>query len=187
MNPVEAQINLIKAVKPDAKKIGILYTQSETNSEVQANQAKAAAEKAGLSVTIETCTDASDLTSVASHICRSGIDALYVPTDNVIAAHTNAVKVAVNESKVLCIAGEESIMKGCGHVTLSINYFNLGKMTGRMAAKIMKGEKKPNEIPVEYMPLEECSKLYSSLNINATGLDIDDDLLDGFEDVDDAR
>ena len=54
MNPVEAQIDLIKTCLPDVDKIGIIYTQSETNSKVQANLAKAEAEKYGISVVIET-------------------------------------------------------------------------------------------------------------------------------------
>ena len=62
-NPVEAQIDLIKECIPDADKIGILYTQSETNSEVQANQAQAQAEKVGLTVVRMTCTDTTDLPS----------------------------------------------------------------------------------------------------------------------------
>ena len=53
-NPVEAQISLIKECLPDAKKIGIIYTQSEVNSEVQANEAKEEAERQGLTVEVAT-------------------------------------------------------------------------------------------------------------------------------------
>lgn len=164
-NPVEAQIGMILDANPNITNLGILYTQSETNSEVQANEAKTAAEDKGLTVTVMTCTDSSDLTQVAESLCGSGIQALYIPTDNVIAANANAVKLAVDNHNILTICGEEALMARCGHITLSINYFELGKQAGIMAAQILNKQKTVSQLPVKFMSEAECEYVMCSENI----------------------
>ena len=186
-NPVEAQIDLIKECLPDATTIGIMYTQSETNSEVQANQAEAEALKQGLQVVRATCTDSSDIAAVANDLCGNrGIQALYVPTDNNLAAHFGPVKVAVEAFHILTVCGETAIMRQGGHITLSVDYFELGKKAGLDAAKIINGTKKPNEIPVETMSIEECEFVMCSANINAAGLTLPESITSKCTDVDPA-
>lgn len=176
--PIQAQIELLKECIPSADKIGIIYTQSETNSVVQANQAKDAAEALGLSVVTQTCTGPSDISATANALCATdGLDALYIPTDNNIAANTNAVKEAANANGVLIIAGEEGMVKSGGHVTLSIDYTELGKRTGKMAAQIIKGEKEAREIPVGTMSKEECEYVYSSANLAGSGITLPESVL----------
>ena len=183
-NPVQAQISLIKECLPDAKKVGIIYTQSEINSEVQANEAKAEAEKQGLEVEISTCTDSSDISSVALDLCgNKGIDALYIPTDNNIAANMKAIKTNVDKYNVLCVAGEEGMMSEGGHITLSVSYFDLGKKAGEMAAKVMNGEKKPNELPVTKMSKEECNYVMCSANLADAEIVLSDSILAKFTNV----
>ena len=177
-NPVEAQIDLIKECIPGADKIGILYTQSETNSEVQANQAKTEAEKEGMAVEVMTCTDSSDLSTVANALCsKEGIDAIYIPTDNNIAANMPTVKAALETYHVLCVTGEDNMMAQGGHVTLSISYYDLGKKAGEMAAKILNKEKSPSEIPVATMSLEECSYMMCSENLTAAGINLPEEVV----------
>ena len=183
-NPVEAQIDLIKECIPDADKIGILYTQSETNSEVQANQAQAQAEKVGLTVVRMTCTDTTDLAQVAERLCATeGLDALYIPTDNLIAANMTTVKAAVEKYHILCVTGEEGIMAAGGHVTLSIDYYELGKKAGYMAASILKGEAKPESTPVQTMSISECKYVMCSENLTAAGITIPDTVKEKCTDV----
>ncbi len=182
-NPVEAQIDLIKECIPSATKIGVMYTQSETNSKVQADQAKAQAEKQGLNVVVKTCNDSSDIASVANAICSEGIQALYIPTDNNIAAHMDAIKNAVDSKGVLCVVGEESQCKNGGHVTLSIDYFELGKVTGNMAAQIIKDGKRPDQLPVKSMTASECSYLMSSANLFDAKIKLPETALAKFRDV----
>ncbi len=183
-NPVEAQIDLIKECIPAASKMGIMYTQSETNSKVQADQAKAEAEKQGLSIVVKTCTDSSDISSVAQAICAEGIQALYIPTDNNIAAHMEAIKNAVEAKGVLCVVGEESQCKNGGHVTLSINYFELGKVTGNMAAQIIKENVRPDQIQVKTMTASECSYIMSSANLAGAHITLSDTVKAKFTDLD---
>lgn len=183
-NPVAAQISLIKECLPEADKIGILYTQSEINSEVQANQAEAQATSEGLSVVRMTCTDTTDLAQVAENLCKTeGLDALYIPTDNLIAANMATVKAAVERYHILCVTGEESIMASGGHVTLSIDYYELGKKAGYMAASILKGEAKCEDTAVQTMSISECKYLMCTENITAAGITIPDSVKDKCTDV----
>lgn len=172
MNPVVDQIGLIKKYIPEADKIGIFYTGSETNSEVQAQLAKQEAERQGLEVVIGTITDATDLQAVLRKLCATeGLDAIYIPTDNTVASNMNAVKSVLNEYHILTVCGEESMASAGGHITLSVDYYQLGKKAGEMAVKILKNGKTPSELPVYSMPGEECVFKYFEENIKAAGLE----------------
>lgn len=169
-NPVEAQIALIKEFKPTATKVGIMYTQTEENSEVQARQAEAAIVAAGMASVKLTCANSSDIKTVAENLVANGVDAIYLPTDNNIAANMNAVKQAAISGHVLVVCGEENMLKEGGHITLSIDYYQLGFSAGRMAAQILSGNKKPTDFKVEPVPASNCAYVYSSQNLTDAGL-----------------
>lgn len=174
MNPVEDQIALIKEIIPDVSKIGIMYTQSEVNSVVQSNMAKAKAESMGLAVSVKTCTNTSDITSTANALVADGVQAIYLPTDNNVAANMNAVKSAADQGHVLVMCGEEGMLSAGGHVTLSINYSDLGKQAGIMAADILLGNKTVKESPVGFMTAAQCTYVMSAKNIADSGITIPD-------------
>ena len=175
MNPVAAQIDLIKECLPSAQKIGIFYTQSETNSKVQADMAAAEATRQGLAVEIMTCTDSSDIAANINTLCGSkNIDALYIPTDNNVAAHMQPVKNAVENYHILTVCGEESLMARGGHITLSISYKELGRRTGEMAVKILRDGADPATMPVISMTAAECSYVMCNANAEAAGVTIPD-------------
>jgi len=164
------QLGLIKTFNPDADKIGVFYTVSEPNSEKQAGQVKTWAQNNGLEVFIKTCTDSNDVaTSVVSLAATQGLDAIYIPTDNNVASNMNYVKDAVQGKQILVVCGEEGLVKTGGHVSVSLDYFKLGQKTGEQAAKILKGEKKPNELPVYTVTAEDCKAVYSLANLTDAG------------------
>ena len=70
------------------------------------------------------------------------------------------------------IAGEAGICKGCGVATLSIDYYDLGVATGKMAIKILKGEAKVGEMPVE--AAAEATKMYNKANCETLNVTIPD-------------
>lgn len=169
--PVGEQIDLITQLLPDADKIGILYTQSETNSKIQADQAQAAAEAAELEVSVKTVTGPADISATALALAsEAGMDAIYIPTDNNLAANMNAIKSAATSNHVLVVTGEEGMLSSGGHVTLSIDYKELGKKAGEMAVQIIKGEKRALDIPVTGMAADDCKYVYSSTNVAEAGI-----------------
>ena len=189
-NPVEAQIGLITQCFPNKAvgeiKLGIFYTQSETNSEVQASRAKNEALAEGFTVSniyVQTCYGVNDMKQVAQSLAHN-VDVLYIPTDNNIADHMDVIKEVTDTEHVLCITGEENMLQGGGHITYSVSYQVLGTRVGEMASDILSGAKRIQEIDAEkHMDVSELIKAYSSRNITDSGITIPATLLQDFTDV----
>ncbi|MFR3310754.1 MAG: ABC transporter substrate-binding protein, partial [Christensenellales bacterium] len=75
---------------------------------------------------------------------------IYIPTDNTAASNGKAIANVTVPAKTPVVAGEQGICSNCGVATLSIDYKSLGETTGKMAVKILKGESKVSEMPIEY-------------------------------------
>ena len=148
MNPIKEQIDLLVKLVPDAKTVGVIYTSSEDNSVVQAKIAKEAIEALGLTYTEVTVTNSNDVQQATQSIVEK-CDALYLPTDNVLASSMPVIYGVTVESKTPVICGESGMVENGGLATLGINYYDLGYQAGLMGVKILKGEAKPSEMPVE--------------------------------------
>ena len=146
--PLDQQAAMIQELFPDAKSVGLLYCSAEPNSVYQVEVVKAALEKAGCTVNTYTFSDTNDVVSVTGTASDAN-DVLYIPTDNTAASCAEAIKSA---AKKPIIAGEEGICKACGVATLSIDYYELGRTTGEMAVKILKGEADISTMAIEYYP-----------------------------------
>lgn len=178
------QIEMIQQIIPGADKIGILYTDSEKNSEVQAKQAKAVAEQKGLQVVIETVSKASDIAAASLKLASiDGMDAFYIPTDNTVASAMGTVKENANSKHVLVIASEGNMLESGGHVTFTIDYSDLGKRTGKMVAEIIKGNKKAADLPVFKYTVDGCSYAYSSANLAGSNIELPQSFKDNAKDV----
>lgn len=149
--PLKEQAAMIKEWFPEAKNVGLLYCSAEANSKYQVDAVQAELEGMGMTVTAYPFADTNDLQSVAQAAADAS-DVIYIPTDNAVAAATGTVNDVCSAAKVPVIAGEEGICKGCGVATLSISYYDLGVTTGKMAAKILKGEADVAEMAIEYAP-----------------------------------
>lgn len=170
--PLDQQAAMFAELLPDAKNIGILYCSGEANSVYQADVVKTALEAAGATVSIYTFADSNDVAAVTTTACNEN-DALYIPTDNTAASCTEAINNVAQPAGVPIIAGEEGICKGCGIATLSIDYYELGRTTGEMAAKILTGEADIATMPIEYYanPVKE----YDADRTDALGITIPSD------------
>ncbi|XME03168.1 ABC transporter substrate-binding protein [Lachnospiraceae bacterium C1.1] len=147
--PLDQQAEMFAELIPDAKKIGIIYCSAEANSKYQVETVEAKLKEDGYEVNVYTFADSNDVSQVTQTACDEN-DALYIPTDNTAASCTEAINNIALPSKTPIIAGEEGIVAGCGIATLSISYYELGRTTGEMAVKILKGESKVEEMPIEY-------------------------------------
>ncbi|MBQ7429191.1 MAG: ABC transporter substrate-binding protein [Butyrivibrio sp.] len=157
--PLDQQADMVVELFPDAQKVGILYCSSEANSVYQADTVKAALEEKGIEVTVYTFSDSNDVASVTESACAEN-DVLYIPTDNTAASCTGAISNVALPAGVPIVCGEEGICQGCGVATLSIDYYELGRTTGEMAVKILKGEANVSEMPIEYYanPVKKYNK-----------------------------
>ena len=170
--PLDQQAQMLLELVPDAKTVGILYCSAEPNSVYQADVVKTALEEAGVTVNVYTFADSNDVATVTATACGE-CDALYIPTDNTAASCTEAINNVAEPAGVPIVAGEEGICKGCGIATLSIDYYELGRTTGAMAAKILTGESNVSEMPIEYY--QNPVKKYDAARCEALGITVPSD------------
>ena len=161
---------MIKELFPDAKTVGLLYCSGEPNSQYQVDVITEHLKNLGLECKAYGFTDTNDVASVAQAACKN--DVIYIPTDNTAADNTETIANVVLPANVPVVAGESGICKGCGVATLSIDYYDLGYTTGKMAVKILKGEADIANMPIEYAP--KFTKLYNETNCDKLNVDIPD-------------
>ena len=174
--PLDKQAAMLQELFPNAKKVGMLFCSSEPNSKYQVDEVTKLLSAAGITCTEYTFTDSNDVSSVTQKACDDS-DVLYIPTDNTAASNTEAIANVVLAAGTPVIAGEAGICKGCGVATLSIDYYELGKITGQMAAKILTGEADISTMPVEFAPtatkqanMANCEKLGITVFADYTAL-----------------
>lgn len=149
--PLSEQADMVQELFPEAKTVGLLYCSGEANSQYQVDTVKGFLEAKGYTCEYYAFSDSNDLSAVVTQAADNS-DVIYVPTDNTCANNTEIIRNVCMPAKVPVIAGEEGICGGCGVATLSISYYDIGTATGKMAAKILKGETKIEEMPIEYAP-----------------------------------
>ncbi len=136
---------------PEAKNVGLLFCSAEPNSRYQVDEVSKALTAKGLTCTEFAFTDSNDLAAVTEKAAAAS-DVIYIPTDNTAANNTESIGNILTAAGVPAVCGEESLCAGCGVCTLSISYYDLGATTGKMAAKILKGEADISTMPIEYAP-----------------------------------
>ena len=166
--PLDQQADMIVEWMPEAKKVGLLYCSAEANSQYQVDEVQKYLEAKGVTATQYAFSDSNDLSSVCQKAADEN-DALYVPTDNTVAANTGIVDGICRPAKKPVFAGEEGICSGCGVATLSISYYDLGYTTGEMAVKILKGEADISTMPIEYT---DVTKKYNKAVCDDLGLTV---------------
>lgn len=170
--PLDEQAAMLQELFPDAKKVGLLYCSSEANSQYQVDTVKAALEELGYTCEYYAFSDSNDLSSVTTTAANDS-DVIYVPTDNTVASNTEIINNICLPAKVPVITGEEGICAGCGVATLSINYYDLGVTTGKMAVKILKDGEDISQMPIEYAP--NFTKEYNKDICEELGVEVPDD------------
>lgn len=148
MNPVDKQIDLLMQLVPDAKTIGVLYTSSEVNSEIQAKMAEQEAARYSLGVVTKTISAVGEVQQAVESLVGQ-VDALYIPTDNICASAMAVIASVANPAKLPVIVGEENMCNEGGLATIGLNYTKLGYQTGMMAVRILKDGANPAEMPIE--------------------------------------
>ena len=166
--PLDQQAEMITEWLPEVQKVGLLYCSAEANSQYQVDEVQKALEEKGVTATQYAFSDSNDLASVCQKAADEN-DAVYVPTDNTVAANTGIVDGICRPAKKPVFAGEEGICSGCGVATLSISYYDLGYTTGEMAVKVLTGEADISSMPIEYTTV---TKKYNKTICDDLGLTV---------------
>ena len=171
--PVDDQMKLLKQLLPDTKTVGVIYNTSETNSVIQVEELKAAAEKEGLAVKEVGVTNVNEINqNLASAL--NEMDVLYTPTDNTVASAYCLVGKLCLDAKKPIIGAEEAVVTKGGLATIGIDYYKLGKEAGYKAVDILEG-KKPSDI--EITTLSEMAFTINTDIAEKLGVTIPEDIL----------
>ncbi len=147
--PLDQQAQMILDFCPDVEKVGIVFCSSEANSRYQVDVMTEHLNKLGVEVQEFSFSDSNDISFVVESACAWS-DVLYIPTDNKAADNAELIGNIVRERMIPVFTGEENPAKACGVASLTISYYDLGVTTGKMAAKILKGEADISTMKIEY-------------------------------------
>ena len=172
--PVEAQLELIRALQPDAKTIGIIYTQSEPNSVSAIREYEEKAPDYGFTIEAVGITQQSQATQAADTLIAKKVDCFSNLTDNNVVGVLSSLLEKTDEAGIPIYGSEvEQVVLGCV-ASAGIDYFELGRQTGQMAAKILKGEAKASDMP--YETITEYGIYVNSEALDNFGISLPDDI-----------
>ena len=167
LDNVGEQLDLLLKLKPEIKKIAVLYNPSEQNSVVQVKEIETKAKEKNLEVMLQGVSSLAEL-SQATKNALIETDALYLPTDNLVVSGIKLITSEAKSAKKPVISSENSSVEAGALFTMGLDYFELGKRTGEMAIEILKGK------PAEQIPYELSKKMTLYVNeTTATELGLD--------------
>lgn len=174
MSPMDKQFDLIRTIMGTGKTIGVLYSTGEQNSIVQVDAIR---KEAGNEFTIDAVGIADrNALLLQLPILLDRVDALLIPTDNLMAANMETISSIATEAAIPVFGTESNQVTAGALMTEGIDYYDLGYQTGQMAADILEGKTKISEMAVE---LSEVTELIINLDTaKALGLTIPKELLD---------
>lgn len=173
--PVEAQLKMIRELLPEAKTIGIIYTTSEVNSESTIKEYEALVGEYGFALETVGIATIADVPSAADTILEK-VDCLNNLTDNTVVSALPTILDKANKKGIPVFGSEvEQVKIGC-LASEGIDYIALGKQTGKMAAQVLKGEMKAEEMPFESITE---SNLYLNTKVAENlGISVSDEVKD---------
>ena len=148
MNPIKEQVDLMLKIMPQTKNVGVVYSSSEVNSQLQVKILKEVLAAKNINVVEATVSNVNDIQQAAQSLVGK-VDAVYAPTDNVIASAMPTLVAITDEAKIPVFCGEGGMVKAGGLATVGIDYYKLGLQTGAMAARILSGKEKPAAMAIE--------------------------------------
>ena len=173
--PVEEQLKMIREMMPDAKIIGILYTTSEANSVSAIATYESLVDKYGFTLETKGISQTSEI-ALATDDLLTKVDCITNLTDNTVVASLPTILEKANEKGIPVFGSEiEQVKIGC-LAAEGIDYIQLGKQTGKIAAQILKGEKKASEIPYEI--ISEPGFYVNTKVAENLGIEVPSDLAD---------
>ncbi|MCG8513867.1 MAG: ABC transporter substrate-binding protein [Halanaerobiales bacterium] len=148
LTPVAKQIELLLKFQPDTGKVGIIYNAGEVNSLVQVEIARRVCQEKGLKL-VEVTADTSSNVLQAAQSLAGRVDAFYVPTDNTVVSAIESVVMVAEDYDLPLIVGEADSVERGGLATEGLSYYSLGRQTGEMALKVLRGETRVENLPIE--------------------------------------
>lgn len=173
---VTEQLQMIRDILPEAKTIGIIYTTSETNSESTIAEYKKHAEEYGFEIVDTGINTIADVELAAANLVEK-VDCITNLTDNTVVSALQTELAAANAKNIPVFGSEiEQVKSGCV-ASMGLEYYELGKQTGHMAAKVLKGEEKASDMHFE--TITEASLYVNTEAADKIGLALSEDFVKG--------
>ena len=170
---VKQQLELLLKLDSKIKKVGVIYNSSEQNSKVQVDDLKKAASELGITIVEKSVTQVSEIPQASEALVRES-DALYLPTDNLVASVVNLITEKATAAKKVVFGAEAAHVKGGALITQGIDYYEMGKEAGKIAVEILKNSKKPSEIKFKKMDLNDI--VINNKTLAAIGINLPEDI-----------
>jgi len=170
---VKQQLELLLKLDSKIKKVGVIYNSSEQNSKVQVDDLKKAASELGLIIVEKSVTQVSEIPQASEALVKSS-DALYLPTDNLVASVVNLITEKAIAAKKIAFGAESAHVKGGALITQGIDYYEMGKEAGKIAVEILKNGKKPSDISFKKMDLNDI--VINNKTLAAIGISLPEDI-----------
>ena len=170
---VKQQLELLLKLDSKIKKVGVIYNSSEQNSKVQVDDLKKAASELGITIVEKSVTQVSEIPQASEALVKSS-DALYLPTDNLVASVVNLITEKAISAKKIAFGAESAHVKGGALITQGIDYYEMGKEAGKIAVEILKNGKKPSEISFKKMNLNDI--VINNKTLAAIGISLPEDI-----------
>lgn len=147
LSPIGRQLDLVRALVPDARRLGVIYNPGEANAVTLVGIVEATAPGLGLTVRKAAAPQSSAVQAAARSLVGA-VDAIYLPTDNTVITALEAVLRVGTENRLPVFAGDtDSVARGAV-AAVGFDYRDVGTQTGRIVARVLAGES-PGDIPVE--------------------------------------
>ena len=153
LSPIGKHLDLVKEVVPKAAKLGVIYNPGEANSLTLLELLKREAPARGLTIVEAPAPKSADVLAAAQSLVGK-VDALYVPTDNTVVTALEAIVKVGQQNQLPVLAGDTDSVPRGAIAALGFNYGDVGRQTGRMVVRVLKGEQ-PGDIPVEGVEITE--------------------------------
>jgi len=151
---VAVQVQLILDMVPGVGKLGTIYNPAETNSVVQVEALRSAARGLGMDEVVEATVASSGEVAAAAQSLVDRVDVIWIPTDNTVVPVFETLAELCAGNQISLFQPDVATVERGAIGTLGIDYYELGRECGTLAARILKGDQ-PAEIPVVKMEMTE--------------------------------
>lgn len=172
--PCFEQIDSVKTLIPDAKKIGAIYYATDTDSVTQAIIGEKEAENIDVDYAKYPVESVEDIDKALQLMEKDGVDVIYAPIDKFINKNIDKIVAYQNENNIPIVCGNTTMLeKGC-FSTCVINYSSIGIKAGDMVLDILENDADPAQMPIAY--IYECYLHINADTLTALGVDISDEV-----------
>lgn len=176
--PCFEQIDSIKMMFPDAKKIGAVYLATNADSVTQALIGEKEAKTEGVNIPYEKypVKDKDDFANTLDEMLEDGVDVVYAPVDKFVKKHIKTLVDFSYDNNIPVVCGDTAMLKKGCFSTCVINYPSIGGEAGEMALNILNDSAYPATTPIAY--IYDCYLHINEKAMNKLDLSLPQDVLD---------